>query len=60
MAATAVVPFVTVDEYLHTSYRPDVDYIDGQIEERNLGEFDHGDLQTILGTIFRNHQKDWA
>jgi len=58
--AAAVIPFVTVDEYLHTSYSPDVDYIDGHIEERNLGEFDHGDLQTILGTIFRNHQKDWG
>ncbi len=31
------------DEYLHTSYSPDVDFIDGDREERDLGEFDqHG------------------
>jgi Uma2 family endonuclease len=60
MAAAAVVPFVSIDEYLHTSYSPDVDYVDGQIEERNLGEFDHSDLQTILATIFRNNQKTWG
>jgi Uma2 family endonuclease len=59
MAATAVVPFVSVDEYLHSDPQPDVDYVDGVLEERNLGEFDHADLETELGTIFRNHQSDW-
>jgi Uma2 family endonuclease len=48
MAATAVVPSVTVDEYLHTSYRPDVDYVDGEIEERNVGEWDHAKLQKMI------------
>ncbi|HWZ34412.1 MAG TPA: hypothetical protein VNX18_23900 [Bryobacteraceae bacterium] len=32
---------ISVAEYLATSYRPDCDYIDGHIEERNLGEWDH-------------------
>jgi Uma2 family endonuclease len=54
------VPLVTVEEYLHTVYRPDVDFVDGRIEERNVGELDHSDLQTILATIFRNHQKEWS
>jgi Uma2 family endonuclease len=48
MATTAVVPFVTVDEYLRTSYHPDVDYVDGEIEERNVGEWDHSKLQKFL------------
>jgi Uma2 family endonuclease len=60
MASAAVVPFVTVDEYLHTSYEPDADYVDGEIEERNMGEMDHADLQSILVTLFRNHQKAWS
>ncbi len=48
MATTAVVPFVTVDEYLHTSYEPDMDYVDGHIEDRNVGEFDHARIQRAL------------
>jgi Uma2 family endonuclease len=48
MATAAVVPFVSVDEYLHTSYEPDMDYIDGHIEDRNVGEFDHARIQRAL------------
>ena len=39
---------VSLHEYLHTSYRPDCDYIDGEVQERNLGETEHSDLQTRL------------
>jgi Uma2 family endonuclease len=53
-------PFVTIEEYLHTSYRPDCDYVDGRIEERNLGEYDHGLLQIILGHLFIQHREDWG
>jgi len=52
-------PYVTVEEYLHTSYRPDCDYVDGRIEERNLGEHDHGFLQAILGALFTNNRAAW-
>jgi Uma2 family endonuclease len=50
---------VSVREYLTTSYRPDCEYIDGRIEERNLGEYDHGLLQIILGQLFRNQREAW-
>jgi Uma2 family endonuclease len=43
MATSALIP---VSEYLRTSYRPDCDYVDGEVRERNLGERDHSDLQT--------------
>ncbi|MBS1814506.1 MAG: Uma2 family endonuclease [Acidobacteria bacterium] len=62
MATARPIPaydYLSVEEYLHTSYRPDVDYIDGHVEERNLGEFDHADLQLELGHIFRLHANDW-
>lgn len=39
---------VAVEEYLRTSYDPDVDFVDGVLEERNLGEFDHSDLQSEI------------
>lgn len=48
MAAAAVPAFVSLEEYLHGSYEPDVDYVDGVLEERNLGEIDHGALQREL------------
>ncbi len=39
---------VSVYEYLHTVYEPDVDYGDGILEDRNLGEFDHWRVQRAL------------
>ena len=33
---------MTIDEYLHTSFRPDCDFVDGEVQERLWGEFDHG------------------
>jgi Uma2 family endonuclease len=53
-------PFVTVQEYLRTSYRPDCEYLDGRIEERNLGEYDQGCLQLLLGTLFTNNRDAWG
>jgi Uma2 family endonuclease len=41
----AVASAISVEMYLTTTYRPDRDYIDGQILERNLGEKDHGAMQ---------------
>lgn len=45
---------ISVDEYLHTSYRPDCDYVDGEVVERNAGEYKHSLLQIILGSYFRD------
>jgi hypothetical protein len=42
---------VTVQEYLATSFRPDRDYVDGQIQERNLGEQPHSLTQTNLASF---------
>ncbi len=58
MSTATQVP-VTVNEYLHTSYSPDCDYIDGELQERNLGELDHAEVQSALVHWFRNHAKEW-
>ena len=39
---------VPVSEYLTTDYSPDCDYVDGVLEDRNVGEHDHGRLQAVL------------
>jgi len=57
MATTAG---ISVSEYLSSSYEVDCDYVDGELQERNVGEWKHGYLQLLLGRIFGNHRKDWA
>jgi Uma2 family endonuclease len=52
--------FVSVEEYLQTSYRPDCDYVDGRVEERTLGEFEHSRIQFILAMIFGRNEQEWA
>jgi Uma2 family endonuclease len=39
---------VSVQEYLTTSYRPDCDYVEGELLERNLGQKEHSKLQVEL------------
>lgn len=38
----ATMAHISVSEYLRTTYRPDCDYIDGDVKERNVGEQPHG------------------
>jgi len=58
--STATRLSVTVDDYLHTSYSPDCDYVDGAVQERNVGELDHAEVQGALVQWFRNHGKEWS
>jgi Uma2 family endonuclease len=43
---------LSVGEYLATSYRPDQEYIDGQLLERNVGERNHSHLQLEILLYF--------
>ncbi len=56
MKAAALVP---VEEYLRTAYSPDCDYVDGEVQERNLGERDHSDLQSEFVYYFRARRRAW-
>lgn len=56
--ATAI--HVPVEVYLSTSdYEPDAEYVDGEIEERPMGEFDHASWQQAIQHWFLLHGKDW-
>jgi len=50
---------VTVEEYLTTVYRPDCDYVDGEVLERNLGEREHSYIQAALVSYFFARRKAW-
>ena len=57
MATAALIP---VAEYLATTYRPDCDYIDGEVLERNLGEKPHSTLQSFFAILFFLHEEEWG
>jgi Uma2 family endonuclease len=50
---------ISIAEYLSTNYRPDRDFIDGRVEERNLGEHDHAAVQAALVLWFGQRQNEW-
>ncbi len=56
MSTTAV----PLTEYLHTDYSPDVDYIDGELEERNVGEWDHARLQGLIERFLGSREAEWG
>jgi Uma2 family endonuclease len=42
---------VSLEEYLHTEYEPDCDYVDGVLEDRNVGKKRHSRTQRRLITL---------
>ena len=58
MAATPTL--LSLDEYLKTSYKPDCDYIDGEAQERHVGEYAHSKTQAELTIWFGTRQRPWA
>lgn len=50
----------TVREYLRTSWSPDREYVDGRIEERNLGEKEHSIIQRYLTVLFAIKRGEWG
>lgn len=49
----AATTFVTVEEYLRSSYEPDAEYVEGEIEERNSGENGHSAWQRAIYSWFQ-------
>ena len=50
----------TVREYLRTSWSPDREFVDGRIEERNLGEKEHSIIQRYLTVLFAIKRAEWG
>ena len=56
MATTTNVP---VEVYLRSSYEPDAEYVDGNIEQRFAGEYDHSLWRGAILRGFSEHEKEW-
>jgi len=50
----------TVEEYLSTVFEHDCKYVDGVIEERDLGEFEHSFVQGLLVGLFLENRQAWG
>jgi Uma2 family endonuclease len=50
---------ISEQDYLHTVYEPDVEFVDGRIVERCMGEQDHSAWQEALILWFGSHRKEW-
>jgi len=55
----ATAALISTSEYLNTSYRPDQELLEGLLVERNVGEYDHSNLQGALVTWMRQRQREW-
>jgi len=51
---------IPLNEYLGISYRPDREYVDGEIRERNVGKWEHARLQWLLAAWFFAHEQQWG
>lgn len=57
MAESAIA--VTLKHYLGTSYRPDVEFIDGELKEKPMVSPAHGRVQSLLVIWFGQHEENW-
>jgi hypothetical protein len=49
---------LTLEEYLHSSWSPDCDFVDGRSEERNVGTFPHASaVASLLWTL--SGKQEW-
>src|SRR4051794_21951990 len=49
---------VSVEEYLHTTYDPDMEYVNGQLVERHVGEYYHSILQSLIDRLIGAREAD--
>jgi len=55
MTTSTLVP---LEEYLHTSYEPDCEWVDGELRERSVGEGSHGNIQTFFIKYFGSRERE--
>jgi Uma2 family endonuclease len=51
---------IPLKDYLALSFRPDREYVDGEIRERNVGKWEHARVQWLLAVWFGAHEKEWG
>ena len=57
--APALPQLISIEEYLCSSYEPDLEFVDGVLEEKCMGERDHSFLQAAITAWFFRHRAEW-
>jgi Uma2 family endonuclease len=59
MASTINPATVQLEDYLSACYKHDRDFVNGELQERNLGEREHSELQLAVLLWFVRHSAEW-
>jgi hypothetical protein len=51
---------ISEEQYLRTMFHPDCDFLDGRVEERKVGEWEHSGVQKMLMKIFLRNEDVWG
>jgi Uma2 family endonuclease len=51
---------IPLKDYLKSSFRPDREYVDGEIRERNVGKYEHARVRALLAAWFGQHERQWG
>jgi Uma2 family endonuclease len=60
MAAANASMLVPLEVYLETTYRPDCDWVEGELKERHVGEGEHASVQGYLIEVLRVNGRGWG
>jgi hypothetical protein len=52
--------YIPVEVYLRSSFEPDAEYVDGEIQERSVGELDHAAWQRAIQKWFFLREEEWG
>ena len=55
----ATATHISLEQYLQTPFEPDAEYVGGEVQERNRGEYEHNTVQREILLWFRLHDKSW-
>lgn len=50
---------IPVELYLHSDYEPDAEYVDGEVQTRPMGEYDHSTWQFAIQQWFVRRAREW-
>src|SRR3954468_16726834 len=51
---------LSVQDYLKMTCDPDCEFVEGVVEERPMGEYDHSTWQTIIAGYFTFNEPEWG
>jgi Uma2 family endonuclease len=58
--ATHTTNQITLEAYLNSIFHPDMEYVDGELKERNVGSYEHSRLQALITQWFGNSESAWG